>query len=163
LMDTADGMGANRDREQTLAIMKDSRVGAMGVLAALFVILVKMAAVHDMGLSAAAALFSAPVAGRMAILSALFFWPYVRQDGIGSQLKAALTGWQMAGAYAFGIILLAVAGGWLAMLPLTVTLVVTVWMARRVIRRIGGLTGDVYGAIVELTEATVLVAFCVWR
>ncbi|BCU82722.1 adenosylcobinamide-GDP ribazoletransferase [Polycladomyces abyssicola] len=163
LMDTADGMGANRDREQTLTIMKDSRVGAMGVLAALFVILVKMAAVHDMGLSAAAALFSAPVAGRMAILSAIYFWPYVRQDGVGSQLKAALTGWQVAGAYAFGIILLAVADGWLAMLPLTITLVVTVWMARRVIRRIGGLTGDVYGAIVEVTEATVLVAFCVWR
>jgi adenosylcobinamide-GDP ribazoletransferase len=162
-MDTADGMGANRDREQTLAIMKDSRVGAMGVLAALFVVLVKMAAVHDLRFSATVALFSAPVAGRMAILSALYFWPYVRHDGIGSQLKAALTGRRVAGAWAFGIILLAVAGGWLAVLSLAVTLVVTVWMAQRVVRKIGGLTGDVYGAIVEMTEAAVLVTFCVWR
>ncbi|MBN2908921.1 adenosylcobinamide-GDP ribazoletransferase [Polycladomyces sp. WAk] len=163
LMDTADGMGANRDREQTLAIMKDSRIGAMGVLAALFVVLVKVAAVHDLSFFATIALFSAPVAGRMAILSALYFWPYVRQDGIGSQLKAALTGWRVAGAWAFGIILLTVASGWLAVLTLAVTLVVTVWMARRVVHKIGGLTGDVYGAIVEVAEAAVLIAFCVWR
>lgn len=163
LMDTADGMGANRDRERTLIIMKDSRVGAMGVLAALFVVLVKISAVHDMGLVSTAALFSAPVAGRMAILWAMHVWPYAREGGIGTDLKASLTRRRVAGAWAFGIVLLAVASGWLAVLPLAVTLVVTVWMARRVIRRIDGLTGDVYGAMVEVTEAAVLVAFCVWR
>ncbi|PTX64306.1 cobalamin-5'-phosphate synthase [Melghirimyces profundicolus] len=156
LMDTADGFGSNRGPERTLEIMKDSRVGAMGVLAALFLLLLKAAVLASAPAPLWVPLLVAPTVGRWSILLAIRFYPYRREDGIGLGLREGLTGPRLAGATLITLgVSVAALGGWGLLFPVGAALLVG-WTARVVIRRIGGFTGDVYGALVEGTEAWML-------
>lgn len=161
-MDLADGLGSQRGRERALEIMKDSRVGAMGVVAAIVLILLKVAAVQQLaGAGALAALAAVPAMARAALLAAIRFFPYIQQQGLGSGLRGGVTpavllvngvlalaasfgiaGWQ--GAIAFAAVLLA---GWL--------------FGLYIVRRLGGFTGDVYGALIEGAETLALLVLLV--
>lgn len=75
LADTADGMLSSRDRERTLEIMKDSRVGTMGVLALIFVLGFKVFSVAELPVGLACKfLLLAPAAGKMAQVAAMLFF-----------------------------------------------------------------------------------------
>lgn len=97
-MDTADGFGSYRPRERTLEIMKDSRVGAMGVIAAILLLLLKASALASTPGPLWIPLLAAPVIGRWALLPAIHFCPYLTQDGIGKGLREGLTPVSMAAA-----------------------------------------------------------------
>lgn len=173
LMDTADGVLSGRSRERMLEIMKDSRVGAMGVLAAVLLLLLKfsllVSLLRDVRPGASLTLlFAVPVWSRWWMACAIVRWPYAGGDnGLGSYFRGAGTG-RVIVSLATGLVLTA-AGTILGHFsPLQVLLLCSLaplmslfagWIsASWISRRLGGLTGDTYGALNELTEAALLLA-----
>lgn len=156
LMDTADGVFSGRSQERMLEIMKDSRVGANGVAVFGCVLLLKWSLIMDLppGL-AMGALFVMPTISRMAMVMGITLFPYARPEGMGKAF-AEFAG-KKAFLFAIGLTLILIAPmRWFA-LPAALAAVTFTWLfAGYVTRILGGLTGDVYGAIAELNEILVL-------
>ncbi len=157
LADSADAwVGGLGDRERTLAIMKDPRCGPMGVVALVLVLLVKFAALASLP-PASGALLLAPVLARASLTAAFLFTPYVRSGGLGSGLTAApRTACLLGLAFAVAV---GIAGGWRGVSAIAVTLVVFALWRVACMRRLDGMTGDTCGALTELVEVAVLLAF----
>ena len=167
LMDTADGIMSGRSPERMLEIMKDSRVGAFGVIAVVLLLLGKWSLIHDMPESLLAyALVAMMTIGRFAMTAAIVFFPYARPEGMGKAFAehsgkqsfavASLTVCGMMAAFYF------IAGAFIACVSFTacaVALLFAAWSGHRLSRKLGGLTGDIYGAITELSEMLVLAVF----
>ena len=153
LSDMADGFLSSRPQEKVLEIMKDSRVGAMGVIAVVAVMLLKFAALASVPRQALwAVAMLTPLAGRCAMVVQMAVIPYVRPTGLGSVFARRLTGRAAIGAVA----VLALAGGLLlraeGVLVAAAVVVVALAISRWCRRRIGGATGDTYGATCETAE-----------
>ncbi len=158
LIDTADATFAHRTPERRLAIMRDSHAGAFGMTAVVILILTKWAALSELDDPARLlALIAGGAVSRWGAVVAMRAFPLARGDGqarayAGSiTLPAAIATLIAAGLVtaifqAAGAVMLALA----AMVALALGLLYT--------RLLGGLTGDVYGAIVETGEAAVWVA-----
>ena len=153
LMDTCDGLFGSFVPERRLAIMHDSRVGAFGVLSAVVLLLVRYASLVALtGEWRAAALGATPAFGRWALVCATVAFPYGRDKGLGLAFKQASGPGELAMATVSAIVLGAAwfwPFGAAAILPAAA---VTWLLARFALRRIPGLTGDVYGAINEIVE-----------
>jgi adenosylcobinamide-GDP ribazoletransferase len=154
LADTADGFLSSRPRERIFEIMKDSHIGAMGVIAIVCLLLVKFAALASLP---AAALWPAvllmPLAGRCAIVVQMAVLPYARPSGLGAVFYRRRPRW--AAIWAAGV-LAAVSVGALGPRGLVlwaVCMVVTVALSVYTYRKIGGATGDTFGAVCEIMEA----------
>ncbi len=158
-MDLADGLGSHRSRERMLAIMKDSRVGAMGVLAAILLLMIKGTALYELlGTNRAVLLLLVPAAARTYLLLAIRFWPYLTETGIGSGMREGLRWWHLllggVGLFGLGWYM----GGLHAVAALLITLVGSLWFCRMIAKKLGGFTGDGYGALVEWSETVCLLA-----
>lgn len=158
-MDLADGLGSHRPRERVLEIMKDSRVGAMGVLAAFLLLLVKMVSIHDVLMANHPSLFLLPpVISRLVLVCAMRFWPYSSKNGIGQGLRKGVNGWCLFAGFWFVALLAWVADEAAGLIVFGMSLILGLGWIHRVYRKLDGLTGDCYGAAVEWTEAVVLIA-----
>ncbi|MFX3635554.1 MAG: adenosylcobinamide-GDP ribazoletransferase [Candidatus Pristimantibacillus sp.] len=172
-MDTADGVLSHRSRERMLEIMKDSRVGAMGVIAAVLLLLFKFAVLVELlqlenPLPFLSMLTVVPIWSRWWMSVAIAGWPSARQgEGIGA-LFQEVTYKQVAAGFACTIILTLICcliGGFTAVEMIALiaggillTIIVGWWMATWLSRKLGGLTGDTYGALNEGIEALLLLA-----
>ena len=159
LADTADGFGGGRSREDILRIMRDPRIGSYGAIALVLVIgmkLTALAALLDRG--ALQFVVVAPAASRWTI-SALAAWlPYARADGgLGEAVIDRRTTSSLIAATAITVAIAIAALRVEALFVLATAVLTVVWIGRAARRRIDGVTGDVFGASVELTEASVLV------
>lgn len=160
LADTVDAwVGGHGDRETTLRIMKDTAVGAMGAISLILLLLGKFACLEIL-LRAQQwpALLLVPVIGRMALLALLLTTPYVRTEGLGTDIAQHIprrTGWFSLTAAGVLVVLAAGLDG-LFVLGLAA---LCLWMLRRkFLARIGGLTGDTLGAACEIVEIVALAA-----
>jgi cobalamin 5'-phosphate synthase/cobalamin synthase len=172
LMDTADGVLSGASRERALEIMKDSNAGAMGVIAAVLLLVLKVAALGALARAdAAAPLLAGWCAARALPAVDVYAWPYARAAGTGEAFTrertlgpVVLAGVILAGAViATAVVTLAVdgAGTWFAGLAIVVVAMAVALLVQAVVaKRLGGLTGDVYGMGIELAEAAALVAGC---
>lgn len=167
LADLADGLGGGGSAERALEIMKRPDIGPFGVVTLVLTLLVQVTALAQVTAAGAgpAALVTACVTGRLALTWACRAGvPAARRDGLGTTVAGtvrrgpalavtALVLLGAAGAAASGL----VRGGW--GLPLAVmTGLAAAWtLRRRAVRRLGGVTGDVLGALVEIAVATALV------
>ncbi len=152
LADVADGIGG-RTREERLTIMRDSRIGTFGVLAVVLVILAKFAALTSMAPAKVdAALVSASVLSRWVFLPMGYCNPPAR-EGLGSAFRKGLTmnHLVLATTVSFATV------GWLngsrgtaIILFFAGTIMLTASMYFR--RRLGGITGDCFGATAQLLE-----------
>lgn len=167
LADTADGLGSRRPAAEALDIMRRSDIGPMGVAALVLVLLIQVAALAAIPRPplSAAALVLAEVTGRVAVVVATAT-PAARPGGFGA-LVAGGTSARQRGA-AVTLLGCAVAGAGLAAggaglaergLAVTLTGLLAGWLLQRAARRrLGGMTGDVFGAILVCSAATVLAA-----
>jgi adenosylcobinamide-GDP ribazoletransferase len=156
-MDLADALGSNRSRERMLEIMKDSRVGAMGVLAAILLLMVKGAALYDVGRTGLNSwMVLVPTIARTHLLLAIRLWPYVSEGGLGSDLHKALHFGNIALGYGFTLLLCWFFGGGQAVIVLLLTLLGSLSLSRTISKKLGGFTGDAYGAVIEWNEAAAL-------
>jgi len=167
LADSIDGIMGGRDQESRLAIMRDSRIGTAGVLAIVFVLLIKYACLntlfHDYK---TAALLTAPAFSRWSQMLMMFQAGYGREDGMG---KAFVGHVRLGGLIAASVITVGLSGfviyqydtrtAVLAVgIPLAVGLVTFCWRWF-VVRKVGGVTGDSVGAISEMNEALTFLLF----
>jgi adenosylcobinamide-GDP ribazoletransferase len=160
LADTADGFGGGRSREEKLAIMRDSRSGAFGVVAICLSLLIRWAALAALAASPEAALAAlvAAHAGSRAVLPAMLAaLPPARADGLGSGAGDVGTGTALA-ALAIGFAALLPGGPAFALAAALVLGLAAFAIARLARSQIGGQTGDVLGAAQQLGEIAVLVA-----
>ena len=165
LADTADGLGSRRPADQALEIMRRSDAGPLGIATLVLVLLVQVSALASLprGWAGPTGLVLAAVTSRVAVVLATGS-PSARPSGFGAlvagRTSAAgrvasvviLLGAVVAAGLALGGVAAAVRGTAAAVAGLAVAAVVR-WAARR---RLGGMTGDVFGAIIELSTATVL-------
>ncbi|MCC8618760.1 adenosylcobinamide-GDP ribazoletransferase [Xanthomonas vesicatoria] len=152
------GMG---DRARTLAIMKDPASGPMAVTAVVLVLLLKCAALASLQAQAPATLWLAPLLARSALVAAFLSTPYVRAGGLGSALlDAPRVGLWVA--LIAGIAVCSLAGLAIAALCVGIAALMFALWRRACLQRLGGMTGDTCGALVELTETAVLVTLALW-
>jgi adenosylcobinamide-GDP ribazoletransferase len=158
LADTADGLGSYADAETALAIMRRPDTGPFGVVAIVLVLLAQVASVAALlgtvWYAAAAAIITATATGRLAITAACRrSVPAARNEGLGA-LVAGTIGRPVlvAGVVAVALFAtLAVPGRpWQGPAAVLASLTLVAGFLRHVVRRIGGITGDVLGAVCEL-------------
>lgn len=160
LADCADGLLPVATRERRLEIMRDPRVGAFGVTALVLVLLGDAAILARLG--AGPALVALPAAGavsRLAMVAVLVCLPYVRPQGLGT--AAAGRGrleLPLAALLSAPVLLIDWQHGLLALFAAALASLVVGGLATA---RIGGATGDVYGATCELAQLAALLAFLV--
>ncbi|MFF7631870.1 adenosylcobinamide-GDP ribazoletransferase [Kitasatospora sp. NPDC008050] len=162
LADVADGLGSGKPAEEALRIMKQSDIGPFGVLSLVLLMLGQIAALsgqfaHSEGRGALAVL-TAAVAGRCALgWGCLRSVPAARPGGLGAMvaatvpLPAALAATLLSAA---GLALLGTHPRYA--LALTLGQLAAAALLRRCLRRFGGITGDVLGALVETAALAAL-------
>jgi len=155
LIDTFDGMAAGKTREERLAIMSDTRVGAFGITAVCLLLLIKYAA-----LSAAltpSLLITFPVISRWALTGAMLIFPPAKTSGAGFAVKSN-AGWPgYAVATLIALLISVLLNGLVTGTVLIACLLVLVCCSGLIFSRLyGGLTGDSYGALVEIGEVLAL-------
>ena len=161
LADAADGLLGGATPERRLEIMRDPRVGSFGVVALVILLAAEIATLS--GLSsrlALAALVTAGALSRWAMLGLVLLLPYARPSGLGT----AATGGRRRLDLLLGTAMAALSLLWdwrRAALAAALVVVAAVAVAVLARRRIGGATGDVYGAGAEICQLAALVAFAV--
>lgn len=154
LMDTADGFFSGKPREKILEIMHDSRVGAHGVMAGVCLLLAKYVLLGQIPAPLkGAALIVVPALGRWAQVYAATLYPYVSgSTGTGS-FVSCLGRREIALASVFSLVAAVLLLGPVKGLgAVGSALAATALLARFADRKIGGITGDVLGALTECAE-----------
>jgi len=164
--DCCDAFFVPVDRARRLEIMKDPRLGSFGGVGLILLILVKLGALSEVAGNPAIMILT-PALARWALVVAAAAFPLAKQEGMAFFFRQSLGRREILIATTTAATLLAL--GWtrggvaLISLPAAAALAMAAvsWLATR---RLGGLTGDVYGAIIELGEtAALLVALLVVR
>jgi adenosylcobinamide-GDP ribazoletransferase len=158
LADSADGL-AGRDREHSLAIMRDHALGTYGASALMLDLLVKAAALgalaQDEAVLPVVVAFALSRAVALPLAAAL---PYARADGgTGRPLAQDLGGWRAVGGVAVATVLSVAVLRLDAVAAIACAAVVATAVGCLARSRLGGITGDVMGAAVELTGTLALV------
>lgn len=163
LSDTADGFLSSRARERIMEIMRDSRTGAMGVIAVVTVLLTKFAALASLPADRLwPAVLLMPLAGRSAMVVHMALLPYARPNGLGSVFYERRP--RLAAIWAAGVLAVA-ACGVLAVRGLVVwaaSIGITLVLAAYVRHKIGGATGDTFGAVCEIIEVVPALTLTAW-
>ncbi len=156
-MDTVDGLMSARDKEQMLAIMKDSRVGGHSVWAVICLLLLKFSLFVSISpLKAGLLLFFMPIVARWLVIYSMAFWNYGRERGLG---KLFLAHQHHKSFIINGVLiglLLILFGGLYSLLGLLTTIIAVFIINNSIVKKIDGLTGDTYGAVIELSEVIFL-------
>jgi adenosylcobinamide-GDP ribazoletransferase len=162
LADCLDGL-AGHDPAARRAIMSDSRIGAFGAVGLVLFLMLQLAALGELPLTMRwRALVTAPVIARAtpAVLGRLF--RPARGEGQGALFCTGLGGAAVPAALAVATIVAAGVLGGLGLVALAVGVGAAVVIGAFLSRRLGGVTGDVLGAGVVLTELAVLLTVSAW-
>lgn len=163
-VNAVDGFSASANKEKILEVMIDHHCGAKGVVAIVFLIIVKIVLLKDVPDSLLMpALVITPAASRWTMVAASLC-PHARNEtGLGKSFV------ENAGSTEVVIasIILMIAGLSLLRIPFIVlimpVLILVLLILFYVMRRINGVTGDVLGAMNELTEVVCLGTFVFLR
>lgn len=166
LSDTVDGLSASYDRERALAVMKGGTSGPVGVLATVVVVGLQASTLGvlltDLRTGVVAAL--AVCLSRWALtVTCAKGVPPARKDGLGQPLSESVPipvgvlAWAIGATVLSGVAHWAGAEVWTGAAATGLTVAVLLLVVHHVRRRLGGLTGDVYGACIEVALATLLV------
>jgi adenosylcobinamide-GDP ribazoletransferase len=156
LGDTFDGMGTNGGTQEALTAMRDSRIGIFGLLAVVIVLAFKIHAMAVM--EGYPGLLLAPVLGRWAMV-VLAYGSRSAREGLGEIMVQNVRGVHLLWATLLALGLVTIFSGqlglWIAFWVSLSTLVSRSYFHRR----LGGVTGDTFGAVGEMTETLSLVIF----
>jgi adenosylcobinamide-GDP ribazoletransferase len=149
LADTVDALGSYRPREEALRIMRSPEVGPFGVVAIVLVLMVQATTFGSLPLPA---VVGAVACGRLAASLGCFQGvPPARPDGLGAKVAGSV-----------GPVAIVINAAWIAVLagvlPVLAVLTVAALLCHHAIRRLGGITGDVLGFLVEIGTAVALLA-----
>ena len=152
--DTCDGLTAGKSREERLRLMSEPGVGALGVVGVGLVLLLKFAGLSSAGVWPVVLVM--PVLGRWTAVWAIFAFPYARSSGMGLAYKEGVHWYDVVLATATALLVTAFVLSWKGALLMLALGLVMLGVARYFVSRFGGLTGDTYGALIELSEVVML-------
>ena len=155
LADCADAwVGGLGSKKRSLEIMKDPTAGPIAVVVLVLLLLLKWSLIsYILQQQAFAVLVMTPVMGRLAILILMLSTSYIRTAGLGEKLVANIP---TSAAKAISLSGILIGIYYLGIIPISLMLIILFLIAYQTNKRIGGVTGDVYGAAVELVEVSVL-------
>lgn len=158
LADSADALGAEATRERRLDILRDSRIGTFGALALILALGLRVTAIAAIGRVDAVliALVVAGAASRAAMIGVPFLLAPARSDGLGAGLGRLPAGASLAGVGLAAALALALLGPGRALGVAFAASLALLAVAGAASRRLGGYTGDIYGAVAALATCTVL-------
>ncbi len=156
--DTVDGLAGGSTREERLRIMRDSSTGAIGVAFVVLLILLKYLALDGMPVEAKMpVMFIFPVIGRWAMVPMAYWSKYARSDsGLGAAF-AGNTGATFIKATVLTAVLSALALGLFSLFLMLLLGVIIYLFSAFFKKKIGGVTGDVFGFQSEVAEAVFLI------
>jgi adenosylcobinamide-GDP ribazoletransferase len=159
-MDTCDGLFSLRSPAERLAIFRDSRVGSFGVVGVASLLLLQWTALGALPAPLRPALLLVTLAlARWAMVYAITAFPYGREEGLGRRFKDQACGAALVGATLIAVGAAAALLGLAGLAACVLTVGITWLFARYCLARLPGLTGDTYGALNELTQTLLLVAW----
>jgi len=162
LGDSADAwLGGGNDKQRSLKIMQDPRIGTAAVDSIVLLLLFKFAALaHLLSQHPLWCLFVAPILGRTAALALLLTTPSARPDGFSAQISRHLP--RAPTIVVVLIICLLISFAWPVEggIVLLCTLLMTLLLRRLMLIRLSGATGDTCGALIEIIEALCLFILC---
>lgn len=151
-MDTCDGLFSGRDKERKLAIMKDSRVGSNGVIAFVFLVLLKWQLLLTVSNTYIyEVLFIMPVLSRYGLTLSIRLFPYARPEGMGKAFAVyspKSTLWISTVLTLLPVFLY----GWHYLLYMGSVIAINLILNQFITKQIDGVTGDTYGFVIETTE-----------
>ncbi|MFE0703591.1 adenosylcobinamide-GDP ribazoletransferase [Streptomyces sp. NPDC058872] len=170
LADTADGLGSAKPAEDALRIMKQSDIGPFGVIALVFVLFAQVAALYELyeegWVHGTVAAVLTAVLARLALTHASRHGvPAARPEGLGAIVAATVP--TRSATLLTGLVLVLCASAGLLLSPYQAihnvlaagaALCTAALLLRRCVRRFGGVTGDVFGAVEETTATVALIA-----
>lgn len=172
-IDTFDGLFSGRDRERMLEIMKDSRVGAFGAVSFVTLALMNFATLEELARLSTenflAAIYAMPIVGRLMMVQAIGFFPYARAEGMGKAFADRTDGRTIIFSTVEALILmmpLMLISGEIFLTALMAGLgasMAAFYFGYYATKKLGGVTGDVYGAIALQSELIFLIAFLIIR
>ncbi len=154
LADTADGIGGGRDAAHALEIMRDSRVGSYGVLSLIIACLLRVALLSALNPTAAfVALVLAHSLSRASVFPLMTALPYLRDSGAGAPFVGDQS---RQNTLVFAAWLLVIIGLFSGLLAALVSAALSALAYGFFSRRLGGITGDGFGAVIVVVECAVL-------
>lgn len=161
LADSADGLFSSRPREKALEIMKDSRVGAMGVVAIVFLILARYAALSSLDIKMLClSIFFMPLVGRCVLVFIMATQQYARKEGgLGTLFYSDKSKKAAVLSLLIMMFLLTILNS-AALLTLPLILFMTIFLFIKWCNaKLGGATGDTLGAACEIAETVTVLTF----
>jgi adenosylcobinamide-GDP ribazoletransferase len=154
--DTFDGLGAGGDRDRMLSVMDDSHTGTFGLIAIVLVLFLKINALESLDVDRWRVLLAAPILGRWAMVL-LGYRSKAAKAGLGSNLIDHLKTKHFLLATLLTLLLVAAIFRANGIVMMAWVAVLTIAIKSYFHRRLGGVTGDTFGAVGELSETSVMV------
>lgn len=156
--DTVDGLAGGKNEEDRLRIMKDSSTGAIGVVFLIIVLLIKYITIEAMPETAKLpVLFSFPVVGRWSMVPLAKWSNAAKPHGLGASFAGNSTATFVKATIITGVIC-SVVLGLLSLAPVALIMGTAFYFSRFFKRKLGGITGDVFGFQSEIAEVGFLVS-----
>ncbi len=155
LADCADAwVGGLGNKQRSLDIMKDPAAGPIAVIVLVLVLLLKWTIIkYILEKQAIEVLILTAMLGRLAIVIQMLSTNYIRAAGLGEKIVANLPIYSAVTISLFGLL---VSLYYLGFFPICLMLLTIFIISQQAKNRLGGVTGDVYGATVELVEVSIL-------
>jgi adenosylcobinamide-GDP ribazoletransferase len=165
LADTADGLVASYDRERSLAVMRTGDTGPAGAAALVLTLAVQVGSLAALNQQPRGPLLAGVlvcVSRGAVLLTCQRGVPAARRDGLGVSYAGTVS--PLAGVVGSTLLTAAATAGfllvgepwWRGPVCAAAATVAVAWLVRRAVRRLGGVTGDIYGAAIELSLAVLL-------
>ncbi|MES2636492.1 MAG: adenosylcobinamide-GDP ribazoletransferase [Pseudomonadota bacterium] len=176
LADSADGIGGGWEREQILTIMQDSRLGTYGAIALFLMLLAKFQTLNSLNpIFIPFALITGHTLSRLWAVLLMATLIYVKPAGKAKPLATKLTKADLIVAIFFGLLpFLCIASllivskhsqlitAKFVLMSILPGLIVWLWWRAKLIKNLGGYTGDTLGATQQLTELAFYLGVCAW-
>ncbi|MEA1955140.1 MAG: adenosylcobinamide-GDP ribazoletransferase [Campylobacterota bacterium] len=152
--DTVDGLYVAK--EKALEVMKDPNTGGMGMIFSVVFLILKASSIVSLLVIDATLIYLLPIVlmlSRFNAVIAIYFYPYISKNGMGSLAKEELKLFQVIIAFIYVIALVII---FYKISLLFISLSVFLFLGLFFIKRYSGFTGDIYGFSIEVTELILL-------
>lgn len=157
LADTTDAFSSGKDKQGLLEIMREPHIGTMGVLALISVIMLKVGILSSLNLwTKNIALILMCVLSRWSLTLPLYLFSYARNEGKAKVFFGALSFPGFIAASIVTLLFAVLIWNWKGLTVFTAASIFSYFFGTYSNRKIGGITGDILGATVELNEVFIL-------
>lgn len=158
LSDTFDGFLSNRDKERVLEIMKDSRIGAFGVISIIMLVLSKYVIISSFDSGFELAVILSLANSRIVVSRIISNKRVARPGGLGSLFHQSNPGKNIIFSMVIYLVILLFINPYF-IIPLIINFIVAELFCNWSYKKIDGMTGDTYGAIIEVGDTVSLLIF----